>query len=152
MSQQCFTASKGRGAYLNGGRIRTSEVTCLAEALVAVSFGTKADRNSPEVARFVEVLPACQAIRRFGSAALNLSMLAAGRIDAYWATTTRVWDIAAGLLLVQEAGGVITGVDGGPIDLADSRFAAAATEPLHAELLQRLARAVERQPGNRYHR
>jgi myo-inositol-1(or 4)-monophosphatase len=144
VSQQCFTAAEGQGAYLNGDRLKTSDVTCLADALVAVSFGNKADRNSSEVARFVEVLPTCQAIRRFGSAALNLCMLAAGRIDVYWATSTQTWDMAAGLLLVQEAGGVITRIDGSPVDLADPRFAAAATEPLHQELLERLARAVER--------
>jgi myo-inositol-1(or 4)-monophosphatase len=144
VTQQCFTAVEGRGAYLNGDRLKTSGVTCLADSLVAVSFGNKADRNSLEVARFVEILPTCQAIRRFGSAALNLCMLAAGRIDVYWATSTHTWDMAAGLLLVQEAGGVITGIDGSPVDLADPRFAAAATEPLHKELLGRLARAVGR--------
>jgi myo-inositol-1(or 4)-monophosphatase len=144
VSQQCFTAAEGQGAYLNGVRIKTSEVGCLADALVAVSFGAGADRNGCEVATFLEVLPTCQAVRRFGSAALNLSMLAAGRIDVYWATSTKSWDMAAGLLLVQEAGGVITGIDGSPVDLADPRFAAAATEPLHRELLERLARAVKR--------
>ena len=61
----------------------------------------------------------------------------------YGSETTQIERLAAGLLLVQEAGGVITGIDGSPIDLADPRFAAAATKPLHEELLERLARAVE---------
>jgi myo-inositol-1(or 4)-monophosphatase len=75
-------------------------------------------------------------MRRTGSAALNLSYLAAGRFDAYWGGNTKPWDIAAGALLIREAGGIITGIDGGPLDLDDARFVAASTKRLHDEMMQ----------------
>jgi myo-inositol-1(or 4)-monophosphatase len=135
---QCFTATAGGGAFLNGQRLQVSGVQRLGDALVAVSFGARPAPESEEVDRFLRILPRCQAIRRFGSAALNLCYLAAGMIDAYWGTKTKAWDIAAGVLLIREAGGVVTGIDGEPFDLAVPRFAAAASEPLHEELVQRL--------------
>jgi myo-inositol-1(or 4)-monophosphatase len=132
---QCYVAAAGQGAHLNGERLSASRVSRLHEALVAVSFGPRTEADSDEVARFLRVLPRCQAIRRFGSAALNLCYLAAGRIDVYWASTTKVWDIAAGVLMAQEAGAIVTGLDGSPFDLANPRFAAAATQPLYDELI-----------------
>jgi myo-inositol-1(or 4)-monophosphatase len=95
-----------------------------------------------EIARFVEVLLAAQSVQRGGSAALNLAYLAAGRYDAYWSDSTKVWDIAAGVLLVQEAGGVVTSLDGGRLSLERPYFLAAATEPLHRDVQEVLARAV----------
>lgn len=133
-SDECFTAMRGRGAFLNGAPVYTSRTTQLSQALVSTSFAANVERNSDEISRFVEVLVSCRATRRMGSSALNLCYVAAGRFDAYWATSTKVWDIAAGILLVQEAGGIITGLDGGSINLDDPRFIAAATAPLHAEL------------------
>ena len=79
-----------------------------------------------------------QATRRMGSSALNLCYVAAGRFDAYWATTTKIWDIAAGALLVREAGGQITAIDGGPLILERPQFIAAATPALHRELRELL--------------
>ena len=137
---ECYVAGAGQGAYLNGRRLATSDVSRLRDALVAVSFGPAVVTDSAEVARFLQVLPTCQAVRRFGSAALNLCYLAAGRIDAYWATTAKNWDVAAGILMVQEAGGVVSGIDGAPFVLDRPRFAAAATTPLHQRILGRLSR------------
>jgi myo-inositol-1(or 4)-monophosphatase len=138
VERQCFTAVAGGGAFLNGQPLQVSDVTNLGDALVAVSFGTKPARDSEEVERFLRVLPCCQAIRRFGSAALNLCYLAAGMIDAYWGTKTKAWDIAAGVLLIREAGGVVTGIEGEPFQLEVPRFAAAASQSLHRELVNRL--------------
>ena len=87
-----------------------------------------------EIANFINVLLASQSLRRTGSAALNLAYVAAGRYDAYWATSTKPWDIAAGVLLVREAGGIVTGIDGGPLDLAAAQFIAAANGRLHAAM------------------
>jgi myo-inositol-1(or 4)-monophosphatase len=70
-----------------------------------------------------------------GSAALNLCYVAAGKLDAYWATSVNLWDVAAGLLFVEEAGGVITSINGGPLSLIRPRLLASATRPLHEELL-----------------
>ena len=66
--------------------------------------------------------------------------MAAGRFDAYWATDTKTWDVAAGVLFVREAGGIVTAIDGGPFDLARPRFIAAATRELHAQVQARLQR------------
>ena len=139
MADECFSASLGAGAKRNGERIGVSEIRELAAALVAASFSAGLRGESAEVERFLAVLPRCQALRRMGSAALNLAYIAAGRFDAYWATSTKPWDIAAGVLLVSEAGGVVTDVDGGPLELSTGRFAAASTEALHRRLIEVLA-------------
>ena len=134
VSQECFTAGSGEGAYLNGRKIRASGCTDLGQALVAVSFSAKVPRNSPEISAFTEVLLTAQAVRRMGSAALNLAYVAAGRFDACWATDTKVWDVAAGILLIREAGGIVTDVSGRDLDLMRPRFLAASTSTLHATL------------------
>ena len=137
----CYTGERQAGAQLNGQPIRTSGCTEIRGALAAASFSANVPRGSTEIRRFVEMLHECQAIRRLGSAALNLSYLAAGRLDTYFATSVKIWDVAAGLLIVQEAGGVMTSIDGGPFDPADPRFAASATAPLHEQVLATLRRA-----------
>jgi myo-inositol-1(or 4)-monophosphatase len=127
---------------LNGERISVSACDSLRTALVVASLSTGVSRDSPEIDRFLNVLVECQALRRLGSAALNLAYLAAGRLDAYWATSVKVWDVAAGVLLVQEAGGFLTGVEGEPFELLRPQFAAAATAALHAELIVTLNRGT----------
>lgn len=139
LSGECFTASAGGGAFLNGRPIRVSGVTQLAKALAAISFPARVPRGSPLIQDFIEVLHQAQAMRRMGSSALNLAYLAAGRLDAYWATDTKIWDVAAGWLLVQEAGGVVTGLGGAPRDLSHPHFVAAATPQLHDQMLATLA-------------
>ena len=146
IASECYTAQSGQGAWLNGAPLSTSNCERISEALLAASFSANVPRNSDEVVRFVEVLHSCQALRRMGSAALNLSYLAAGRLDGYWATSVKPWDVAAGILLVREAGGIATGVDGGPLDLARPKFAAAATPTLHKQLVG-LLRADDRPPA-----
>jgi len=131
---ECYTAAKGQGAYLNGRRLRASGVTELGHAVVAASFPPKIKPDSPIIADFVRILAASQSVRRTGSAALNLCYIAVGRFDAFWARDTKVWDVAAGFLMVCEAGGIMTGLDGRPFCLDRPEFAAAATEPLHREL------------------
>ncbi len=138
---ECYSASAGRGAFLNGRPLRTSPCSTVSQALVAASFSANVPRGSIEVTRFIEVLHSCQALRRLGSAALNLCYLAAGRLDAYWATSVKIWDVAAGILLVREAGGVVSDITGKPLNLADPALVAAATPELHEELLSVLARA-----------
>lgn len=142
-ANDCFTAGLGQGAFLNGRALRVSGVRGLSKALVAVSFPPGVGRGDPSVEDFLNVMDHAQAIRRMGSSALNLCYLAAGRIDGYWARDTKAWDVAAGYLLVTEAGGVLTSYDGGPADVARPRFIAASTPELHRELsglLHRTAR------------
>ncbi len=139
--QECFSAMRGQGVWLNGRPIRTSRITLLREALVACSFPPRVRRDGPEVENFLNVLVQTQSLRRTGSSALNLAYVAAGRFDAYWATSNNAWDIAAGVLLVEEAGGVIRGPEGGPLNLFQPRFLAAANQRLYDQLapLVRLA-------------
>jgi myo-inositol-1(or 4)-monophosphatase len=135
---EAFTAARGDGAKLNGSRINASTTVRLNEALVAASFPAKVESESPELRLFVRMIPKCRAIRRMGSAALNLCYVAAGRLDAYWATSVKTWDVAAGVLLVAEAGGVVSSVDGSSLDLARPKLAVSATPELHAELIRAL--------------
>ncbi|NQU24546.1 MAG: inositol monophosphatase [Candidatus Nealsonbacteria bacterium] len=139
--EECFTAIAGGGAMLNGRPIHTSEVSELPNALAAVGFPPRVATDAPDVLVFLEALSGCQAIRRTGSAALNLSYIAAGRFDLYWSFSTKVWDAAAGVLLVREAGGIVTEPDGSPFTLDDGRFLAAANDPLHKQLRELVARA-----------
>jgi myo-inositol-1(or 4)-monophosphatase len=106
----------------------------LGSALVAVSFPPRIRRDGPEVSKLLGVLEQAQAIRRTGSAALNMCYVASGRLDAYWATGTSAWDIAAGVLLVTEAGGTVTDLSGDAFELSHPQPLAAATPELNAEL------------------
>lgn len=141
VSEECFTAKRGEGALLNGLPLKASGCQRLDQAMIAVSFSANVERGSIEITRFVEALHTCRSVRRLGSAALNLSYLAAGRLDAYWATSVQAWDVAAGFLLVQEAGGVITGIDGQPVNLEAPQFLASANPGLHQQMLGVLATA-----------
>lgn len=137
-NDECYSAVKGRGAFLNGNRLSVSKNASLDQALIAVSFAAHVRRDDPEISQFIEVMLRAQGIRRMGSSALNLSYLAAGRFDGYWSKATKIWDIAAGALLVSEAGGVITDFDGGPLAIAKPQFIAGATTALHKELRELL--------------
>jgi myo-inositol-1(or 4)-monophosphatase len=134
VSGECFTAERGSGACLNGRRLAASRTTRLSHALVAASFPAQVEPGSRALTDFNRVVVACQAIRRTGSAALNLCYVAAGRFDAYWAHDTKIWDVAAGSLLIREAEGLITAFDGSPLRLNHPEFIAASTEELHREL------------------
>jgi myo-inositol-1(or 4)-monophosphatase len=136
LTEETFVAVKGLGAWCNGERMQTSQTKALDQALVAVSFPPRVQRNSPDLLDFVEVAQICQGVRRTGSAALNLAYVARGQLDAFWADLIHPWDVAAGVLLVREAGGLVTGRDGGEFDLWNPHFMAAAGPPLHAALLQ----------------
>jgi myo-inositol-1(or 4)-monophosphatase len=138
---ECFTAVQGRGAFLNGRPLRSSQCRSLDEALVAISFSADVPRGSVEIRRFIEVLHAAQSMRRTGSAALNLCYVASGRLDAYFASSLKSWDVAAGVLIAREAGAVLTSLGGREFDLQRPDLAVAATAEVHAELLQALSRA-----------
>ncbi len=139
---ECFTASTGQGAWCNGRPIRTSEVSQLSQALAVVGFPPQVQRDSPDVLVFLQALQQCQAVRRTGSAALNLAYLAAGRFDVFWSFSTKIWDVAAGVLILREAGGTITSPDGGEFVLEESRFLAAANRPLHDQLCELAAEQI----------
>ncbi|NLF07036.1 MAG: inositol monophosphatase [Pirellulaceae bacterium] len=141
---ECFTAAAGRGARLNGSEIHASAVADLSKALAAAGFPPGVKRGSPDLDLFLEMVPRCQAIRRTGSAALNLCYVAAGRFDMFWSYSTHVWDVAAGVLMIREAGGSVSAADGGPFRLDEAHFLAAANPTLH-EKLRRVAANIANQ-------
>ena len=139
----CFVAGADRGAWCNGERMSTSRVTSVADALVAVSLPAHVQSDSPDLLDFIQASQACQAVRRTGSAALNFAYVAKGALDAFWATHIHPWDVAAGVLLVREAGGVVTARTGGEFDLRNPNFLAAANDDLHAGLMETLRHAAD---------
>lgn len=133
-ADECFAAVTGEGAWLNGTRIRSSGTTDIASALIAVSFPARVAAGSKPLVDFEKVIVRSRAIRRTGSAALNLCYVACGRFDGYFARETKAWDVAAGALLVKEAGGTITGIDGRVFCVDRPMFVAAGSAKLHSEL------------------
>lgn len=117
-ADELFTAEKDKGAYLNNRRIRVSQTKRLMESLIVTGFPYDI-KNNPyhAVEHFSNVLMESQAVRRLGSAALDLSYVACGRFDGFWEVTLNPWDMAAGVLLVQEAGGKFTNFKGFPSDI-----------------------------------
>ncbi len=140
MSNDSFRAVSGCGALHNGRPMRTTDVGSLSDALVAASFSAGVCFGSPEIERFVQMLLQCQGVRRMGSAALNMCYLAAGRLDGYWAASVSAWDVAAGVLMLQEAGGVISALDGQPFDVWNPNLVAAANPTLHESMIDVLSR------------
>jgi myo-inositol-1(or 4)-monophosphatase len=136
VADEIYFAEQGLGAFCNGTRLETSSVTAVGEALVAVSLPPRVGPDSPDLADLVRVIQVSQAVRRSGSAALNLAYVAHGRLDGFWATKIQPWDVAAGVLLVREAGGVVTSRDGGEFDIWAPNFLSAAGHDLHANLLR----------------
>jgi myo-inositol-1(or 4)-monophosphatase len=141
IADECFTAVKGEGAFLNQQPIRTSECRAMSDALVAVSFAANVESGSNQIQQFVDVLHASQSIRRLGSAPLNLCYVGGGRLDGYFASCVKIWDVAAGVLIVREAGGTVTSMDGQAFCLERPQLACSGTKQLHGQLLATLAQA-----------
>ncbi len=115
---ELFYAVRGRGAFLNGEQVRVSVVSEMKRALLSTGFPYDLPTNRRNnIANFLRFLYEAQAVRRDGSAALNLSYVACGRFDGHWELKLNPWDLAAGALIVQEAGGTVTDLQGGPFNL-----------------------------------
>lgn len=134
---ELWTAARGAGATLDGRPIRASDVDELRLAMVATGFSYLPERRGPQAARLTILVPEVRDLRRFGSAALDLCMVATARLDAYYEEYLNSWDVAAGSLIAAEAGAVVTGFDGGP---AGPEGIVAAAPGVHAALLDLLAR------------
>lgn len=135
---ETFLAVAGQGATLNGKPITTSGETTAEHAMAMASLPIAADPGNPAVRRFLTALPKLQVVQRTGSAALNLAYVAAGRIDAFWSTSLHPWDVAAGAILVREAGGVVTTLAGRTNDIFVPDLLAASSVSLQLELSQLL--------------
>ncbi len=135
---EMFAAAEGHGATLNGRPISVSSQSELADALCMASLPVKTTREDPAVQAFLRVLEAAQHVQRTGSAALNLASVAAGRVEAFWSTSLMPWDMAAGVLLVQEAGGRVTKTRGGVFQVDQPDVLVSNGGLLHDELIRLL--------------
>ena len=115
--RELFTAERGQGAFVNGARLKASSTGALGDALLVTGFPYDMHVRGPELVElFGLFLHRARAVRRLGSAALDLCYVAAGRFEGFWEQHLKPWDVAAGALVVAEAGGRITGMDGGAFD------------------------------------
>ena len=115
VTDELFSAHRTGGATRNGATIAVSAATRLELAMIATGFSYSSERRAAQAARVADLLPRVRDIRRFGSAALDLCMVACGRVDAYVEEHLNSWDLAAGVVIATEAGATATALDGGPI-------------------------------------
>ena len=138
---ECFSADLRKGAYLNGKQLHVSEQNLLQQSLIATGFPyTKVQKGKDYewvLKCIANLLPITRDIRRFGAASLDLCYLAKGTFDAYYECNLKPWDVAAGLLILQEAGGKATNLDGNPYALDDYTIVASNSR-IHDELLEQL--------------
>lgn len=132
--EEMFAAEQGSGAYLNQQRIQVSKVANLAECLVATGFPSHKRHKNPNIYFYHQITLRTHGVRRAGSAALDLCSVACGRFDGFWEFNLNPWDTAAGVLLVEEAGGRVTDMRGGPFHIS-SRETLASNGLVHEALL-----------------
>ena len=139
---EMFAAEKGSGAQLNGQPAHVSSTPLLKESLVATGFPSHKRHKNPNINFYHQITLRSHGVRRAGSAALDLCYTACGRFDAYWEFNLNPWDTAAGVLLVEEAGGKVTNFSGGPFEIS-SREVLASNTLLHTEVLREFQAIIE---------
>lgn len=143
ITDESFWAEKSRGAWLHDGRLRVSGRRHLAEALIATGIPYQGHGDFDEWIKILAAVgPEVAGIRRFGSAALDLAWVAAGRYDGFWESDLNPWDTAAGCLLVREAGGFVTDYRGRSLPICDAQVVAG-NDPLHSRLHKLVAGALK---------
>lgn len=142
--QELFTAKRGKGAQLNERRIRVSQCKRLEESLLGTGFAYRhTDKNSPLPREILQsIMPISGDIRRGGAATLDLAYVACGRLDGFWEMGLRIWDIAAGVLLVKEAGGMVCDLQGGE-DYLKTCNVVAANPVIMRQLLKTIKPALD---------
>jgi myo-inositol-1(or 4)-monophosphatase len=136
---ELFAAEQGSGAYVNQQRISVSKISNLAECLVGTGFPSHKRHKNPNIFFYHQITLRTHGVRRAGSAALDLCNVACGRFDGFWEFNLNPWDTAAGVLIVEEAGGRITDFSGGPFQLT-SRETLASNGLVHSALLNEFER------------
>ncbi|WP_457629715.1 inositol monophosphatase family protein [Oceanithermus sp.] len=134
---ELFWAVRGRGAYLNGRALRVSATHRLIGSLLATGFPYDVNKDQENLTYFERVLRKGLTVRRPGAAALDLSYVAAGRLEGFWEVKLKPWDVAAAIVIVEEAGGRITGIQGEPYELGN-RYIVATNGHIHQQLLETL--------------
>jgi myo-inositol-1(or 4)-monophosphatase len=134
--EECFVAERGGGAVLNGAPLSVSATRRLDESLLSTGYQYDIHRTrGSNLAEHAALLLRSHSVREIGSAVFNLASVAAGRLDAFWELSLGAWDVAAGALLVEEAGGTVTSTRGGPLDLAAPSIVAS-NGIIHDEILK----------------
>jgi len=137
---ELYTASRGHGAYLNDRRLRVSRLNQLEFALLGTGFPYRSDADLDVWMKILRTfIEETSGVRRAGSAALDLAYVAAGRFDGFWEFGLKPWDLAAGCLLIQEAGGIVSDVRGGS-NYFESGNLIAGNPKVHQEMLARIER------------
>ena len=150
---ELFAAERSRGAFLNGRKIEVSKTPKLAQSLIATGFPSHKRHENPNIYFYHQLTLRTHGVRRAGSAALDLASVACGRFDGFWEFNLNAWDTAAGILLVEEAGGKVTGLQGRELSITD-REVVATNGLIHSELLDEFenifaGRALEPLPDPR---
>lgn len=144
---ELFAAERGKGATLDGEPIRVSRIDRLDRSLLVTGFPYNVNENPDRtIERFVSALMRAQAVRRMGSAAIDLAYVACGRYEGFWEVGLHPWDVAAGALLVEEAGGLVTDFRGGPCSI-HGKDIAASNGVVHPALLECIRAAESAPPG-----
>lgn len=133
--QEMFTAERGAGAYLNHRRIRVSNAKKVSDSLASTGFPSRKRHHNINIHFYYQLAMASHGVRRTGSAAIDLAYVACGRLDYYWEFGLKPWDMAAGTLLVEEAGGRVSDMKGGPLAVTTSEHLLADNSALHDEVL-----------------
>jgi len=139
---EMFAAEKGSGAYLNQRRIHVSKTARLSESMLGTGFPSHKRHKNPNIHFYHQITLRTHGVRRAGSAALDLASVASGRFDGFWEFNLNPWDLSAGVLLVEEAGGQVTGFFGQPFRLPD-RDVVASNGLIHADLLREFKEIFE---------
>lgn len=139
---ELYTAKVGYGAFLNGKKIKVSNEDDLIKSLLATGFPYSSAENSQDLESVVEkikvILPACQDLRRLGSAALDLCLVAKGVYEGYYEMNLKPWDVSAGIIILSEAGGMVTNIEGNEFDMFEDKYLLATNGKIHTQMIEKL--------------
>ncbi len=139
---ELYEAKIGKGAYLNGEKLEVSKENNFQKALIATGFpyssGTNSDDLNDVIKKLKDILPLCQDIRRLGSASIDLCMVAKGTFEGYYEMNLKAWDVSAGILILTEAGGTVSTIDGSEYKLFEDKYIVATNGKIHNELIKNL--------------
>ncbi len=139
---ELYTAQVGHGAYLNGEKLKVSKENDFQKALLSTGFpytsGTCEDDLNDVIKKIKDILPKCQDIRRLGSAAIDLCYVAKGTYEGYYEMNLKAWDVSAGLIILQEAGGKVSNIDGDEYTLFEDKYIVASNSYIHEDLIKNL--------------
>ncbi|MDY3204056.1 MAG: inositol monophosphatase family protein [Arcobacter sp.] len=139
---ELYEAKIGKGAFLNGKQLKVSVEADLQKALLATGFpytsGSSEDDLNDVVKKIKDILPLCQDLRRLGSASIDLCLVARGTFEGYYEMNLKPWDVSAGVLILSEAGGKITNINGDEYNLFEDKYIVATNGKIHDELIKNL--------------